>query len=64
VQPLAQLLLAVERLAVDEVEEDGLAARFHGVEGTQNTPFQRRPVHDYASISIELAARDVYKYSF
>ena len=29
-QPAAQQLLAVQRLAVDELEDDGLAARLHG----------------------------------
>ena len=29
VQAPAQLLLAVQRVAIDEFEDDGLAARFH-----------------------------------
>ncbi|MBI3491510.1 MAG: hypothetical protein HY047_06990, partial [Acidobacteria bacterium] len=64
VQTLAEHLLAMEGFAVDEFEDDGLTARFHGPEGTSEYTVSEETVHDYASIVVEFTAREVYKYSF
>ena len=64
-QTPAQLLLAVERLALDQFENRALAAGFHGVAfPVKNTRFLHNPRCNYASIFIDRIAIFLYKYSF
>ena len=60
-QPAAQLLLAVERLAVDEFENHGLAACFHRDPDDSGYTIVTDVMHRFLLIQ---SRPDVYKYSF
>jgi hypothetical protein len=54
VEAAAQLLLAVQGVAIDQFQDDGLTAGFH----------QASVTVDYTSISVDPIGSWVYKYSF
>src|SRR6266853_1537393 len=64
VQPPPELFLAMQRFAVDDFEDDGLAARFHRGPALQGYTKCIRGRHDYSSICVDFTASNMYKYAF